>query len=347
VAFFIKYLQLHGSSGNVRISFGRNSAGTLEITDVNNHYPFGLNHVVGNKGLLGDYKNYKYNGKELQETGMYDYGARFYMPDIGRWGVVDPLAEKYHSISTYHYAMNNPIKFIDPNGMNADVWELNSDTGALDKIEENDRADELYIVDKNGNRKTDSGGNQVKFTMERDEQIEERYISSKYVPYTPRVGGKRIEATKEIPFEVFSFENQDNAKSFFEFLEKNSNAGNEFDLLQYNQNNKDKGMVGRTLQFGYLPRMEEGGIMGMFIPTLTLEYYSNMLKTTSGINLMKSIFYHSHPDHKFIKVIINLKCLLKKEKLHISQKQCFKHIGNKIALKSRYFIIKSKNHRLS
>ncbi|AYZ11965.1 hypothetical protein EGY05_08525 [Chryseobacterium arthrosphaerae] len=32
---------------------------------------------------------YKYNGKELQETGMYDYGVRMYIPDIGRWGVVD------------------------------------------------------------------------------------------------------------------------------------------------------------------------------------------------------------------------------------------------------------------
>nr|WP_317127608.1 MULTISPECIES: RHS repeat-associated core domain-containing protein [unclassified Chryseobacterium] len=31
------------------------------------------------------YKNYKYNGQELQETGMYDYGARMYMPDLGRW----------------------------------------------------------------------------------------------------------------------------------------------------------------------------------------------------------------------------------------------------------------------
>ncbi|WP_164975840.1 MULTISPECIES: RHS repeat-associated core domain-containing protein, partial [unclassified Chryseobacterium] len=92
------------------------SAGVLEVTDTNNYYPFGLNHISDFKGLLGGYLNYKYNGKELQETGMYDYGARFYMPDLGRWGVIDPLAEKMTRHSPYNYAFNNPIRFIDPDG---------------------------------------------------------------------------------------------------------------------------------------------------------------------------------------------------------------------------------------
>lgn len=59
--------------------------------------------------------NYKYNGKELQETGQYDFGARFYMPDIGRWGVVDPLADI--TFDTYGYANSNPIFYNDPTGM--------------------------------------------------------------------------------------------------------------------------------------------------------------------------------------------------------------------------------------
>jgi RHS repeat-associated protein len=131
--------------GNTRVSFGRNSAGALEIIDVNDYYPFGMNHLKSGNSFFGagSYKNYKYNGKELQESGMYDYGARFYMVDIGRWGVVDPLSEKYRRHSTYNYAVNNPIRFIDPDGRGTEdfvqrkdgsiYWDKNANNQATTK----------------------------------------------------------------------------------------------------------------------------------------------------------------------------------------------------------------------
>jgi RHS repeat-associated protein len=83
-----------------------------------NYYPFGLAfNSHKREGSLG--QNYLYNGMELQnelKLGWYDYGARMYMSDIGRWGSFDPHSDKYLSISPFSYTMNNPVRFIDPDG---------------------------------------------------------------------------------------------------------------------------------------------------------------------------------------------------------------------------------------
>jgi RHS repeat-associated protein len=102
--------------GNVRLSYFKDG-NTAEILEENHYYPFGLKHEGYNAMAGNPSYQYKYNGKELQENGMYDYGARFYMPDIGRWGVIDPLAEKMRRHSPYNYAFNNPIFYTDPDGM--------------------------------------------------------------------------------------------------------------------------------------------------------------------------------------------------------------------------------------
>ncbi|HCM34707.1 MAG TPA: hypothetical protein DF603_11210 [Chryseobacterium sp.] len=82
--------------GNAKVNFAKNSVGALEVTDTNNYYPFGLNHIGGSSSSkIGSHYNYKYNGKELQETGFLDFGSRQYMNDLNRWFSPDPLSEEF------------------------------------------------------------------------------------------------------------------------------------------------------------------------------------------------------------------------------------------------------------
>ena len=95
--------------GNARLSYAKKLDGLLEITDKNDYYPFGLNHIGGSKSFFGSYQNYKYQGQELQETGFYSFKWRNYMPDVGRFFNIDPLAEEYPTWAPYVFSGNRVI----------------------------------------------------------------------------------------------------------------------------------------------------------------------------------------------------------------------------------------------
>jgi len=81
---------------------------------------------------------YLFNGKELdRETNLSYYGARYLDMKTSLWLNIDPLAEKYPNESPYIYCGNNPIAFIDPDGMDriySSSGRFIKDTGIGSKI---------------------------------------------------------------------------------------------------------------------------------------------------------------------------------------------------------------------
>ena len=103
---------------------------------------------------------------------MYDYGARFYMPDIGRWGVVDPFAEKAPSWTPYRYSFNSPINYLDPTGLfetRFGAWWHRLWHGGGGKIQY-DKKNEEYYYNKSGATLASNGnkGNNIDLITHRE-----------------------------------------------------------------------------------------------------------------------------------------------------------------------------------
>jgi RHS repeat-associated protein len=124
------YIYTSNDATNVDVYFDN-----LQVTHVRGplvsesaYSPWGLElkGISGNALNFGNpgSQKYKYNGKELQSnewtdgSGLeeYDYGARHYNAQIGRFFTQDRYADSYHSFNPYQYAANSPVNFVDENG---------------------------------------------------------------------------------------------------------------------------------------------------------------------------------------------------------------------------------------
>ncbi|MCC5922082.1 MAG: RHS repeat-associated core domain-containing protein [Cyclobacteriaceae bacterium] len=94
----------------------------------NDYYPFGPQ--MSGRQLDNEGYRYGFNGKEEDPEGLggggstYEYGFRIYNPQISKFLSVDPLADQAPGWTPYRFGFNNPIRFLDPNGL----FETESDT---------------------------------------------------------------------------------------------------------------------------------------------------------------------------------------------------------------------------
>jgi RHS repeat-associated protein len=140
--------------GNTRVRFQADGS-NVSFQEESHYYPFGLL-MEGNSAAPASSNAYKYNGKELNTDlglNLSDYGARWYDAALGRWWSVDPMGEAYASSSGYNYVLNNPLIFVDPDGMSVrNSWydSFLSSVEDNNQTAESERAAERASLDEVG-----------------------------------------------------------------------------------------------------------------------------------------------------------------------------------------------------
>jgi len=218
------------------------------VIQTEDYYPFGLTF----NSYSREYSipnQYQYNSKELQDElnlGWLDYGARMYMPEIGRWTTVDPMGEERDWLTPFNYVQNNPINLTDPTGM-LDDYGINSEgeVSLLKKTE--DKFDRLYAVDDSGNKR-DIGN---------DSKTSNDYVQVNDKSILPTLA----EEPTQVDHDYVNVAVSDNGKdvsTVFKFAADNSSV--EWRAVAFKEGDKAKFAVGTDHDSGHSPSLLQMGI---------------------------------------------------------------------------------------
>ncbi len=143
--------------GNIRLAYhnsGTATSPTLQIREENNYYPFGLKHRGYNdaQGAARDHK-FEYLDKESEEAlglNVIEMDWRHYDPALGKFNVIDALADNFVETSPYQYGYNNPLSYVDPTGLfSTEVVENDDGTHTVVGGDANDGDNNIYVVTQN------------------------------------------------------------------------------------------------------------------------------------------------------------------------------------------------------
>ena len=207
------YFFIQDHLGSNRLVAEANSA----VLQRNHYYPYGLSLA---ENSAKEAQPYKYNNKEMDAQNglnLYDYEARYMDPALGRFTTIDPMAEKYYAISPYVYCANNPVKYMDPTGM--DIWEIDKLGKIINHIQDKTQ-DAFFMVEK------DKDGNyQRTYTTNKDGNKYYNGISFEY---------GTIESLKSFSFspdgkttdtyDVYQVRGDNNGSQLFEFMAQNTSV---------------------------------------------------------------------------------------------------------------------------
>ena len=211
--------------GSTRVVAKVTPTGRVDL-DRKDYYPFGK--AWTQSGMPTSGNRYTFSGKEQVDvaiedgitTPIHDFGVRYYDSDGVLFFQQDPLMEKYYSIGQYNYCMGNPIRYIDPMGL--DIWEIHPD-GNIVTIEDDNIA-KISFVNADGNETNgyEFDKEDISYREDKDQDGNSIYI--------------------------FEIKGDDKAEDIYNRALVHTQNTKEFELVKIGDQNSEKNIIGTSNQ---------------------------------------------------------------------------------------------------